>query len=109
MAHSGNEVGVVKSLRVEVIEVEERVSAKKVVKHGAVVKIVFKSKPISRNSPCSKLCVAPRCLSTKLQGAATFWSGTMPHKSLLPLIGLHSPISAPGIVVTCTAAPDCHL
>ncbi len=79
--HSGNEAGVVKSLRVAVGEFEARVSAKKVEKQGALANIVFRSKPISRNSPFSKLVVDPKCLSVNDQGAATFWSGTIPHRS----------------------------
>src|SRR5215472_5965239 len=88
--HSGKETGVVKSLRVALGVVEERLSAKKVLKQGADPNKLVKSRPTSRNSPVSKLGVGPRCLSVKLHGAVTFTPLTIPHKFALPVRMLHS-------------------
>ena len=50
--HNGNEIGVVKSLRLADNDVDERVSEKKVLKQGTLSpKIALRSTPISRNSP----------------------------------------------------------
>ena len=50
--HRGKETGGVKSLRLAVAEVDERVSAKKVLKQGILLpKILLRSTAISRNSP----------------------------------------------------------
>jgi hypothetical protein len=50
--HNGNDVGGVTSLNVEFAEVDDRVSAKKVLKHGMLSpKIALRSTEPSRNSP----------------------------------------------------------
>ena len=51
--HSGKEMGIVKSLRLAVGDVDDRVSEKKVLKQGTLPtpKRLSRSTPISRNSP----------------------------------------------------------
>jgi len=56
MPHSGNECGGMKSLSVEVGDVDDRVSAMNVVKQGTLEpKTEFRSMPPSRNSPCANV------------------------------------------------------
>ena len=65
--HSGKETGIVKSLKLAVGDVDERVSEKKVLKQGRLpVNSLLRSTPISRNSPVRYAPTTPT-LSEKVQ------------------------------------------
>ena len=109
MPHSGNECGGMKSLSVEVGDVDARVSPMNVVKHGMLdPKTEFRSMPPSRNSPCPK--VDSPDLLRKPHGEVIPSTGlTIAHRSLWSVRGSHGAGERVSLSTRLPFAPPTHL
>src|SRR5207244_8718775 len=107
--HNGKEWGGTKSLRVDVGDVDARVSPMNVVKHGMLPpKIEFRSIAPSRNSPCAK-AISPD-LFRKPHGEGIPSTGfTIAHKSLVPKRGSQGAGDLVSLSTRLPFAPPTHL